>query len=99
MSRITRIIRKDDDSRAERPRRRLGLATAVASAVVVAGGVMVPAVAASAAPMHQPAAVTMAPRHDHHHDGDDWDHWEHHHHWHYWHYFWNWDHDCWEWGW
>ncbi|MGW7527402.1 hypothetical protein [Streptomyces sp. NPDC054783] len=76
MTLINRFNRKHDDAR---PKRRLGgLATAVASAVVVAGGVMLPVAAATAAPMHQTSAVTMTPRHDHH-DGDYWSHdWDHH---------------------
>ncbi|MGW2646374.1 hypothetical protein ACWC2T_15985 [Streptomyces sp. NPDC001393] len=75
ITRITRVFRNHDDSRAKR---RLGLATAAVSAAVVAGGVMLPAVTASAAPMHPVSAVTMAPRHDHH-DRDYWDHHDRHH--------------------
>jgi hypothetical protein len=96
MSLITRVTRKHDDSRSRR--RLAGLATAVASAAVVAGGVMLPAAAATAAPMHPASAVSMTPRHDHH-DGDYWDnhdgdHWEHHDHWHY---YWDHDHHCYYW--
>ncbi|AOR31801.1 hypothetical protein BFF78_12745 [Streptomyces fodineus] len=70
---MTRITRNRDESRAERC---LGLASAVVSAAVVVGGVMLPAVAASAAPMHQTSEVIMAVAHgdyyghQHHHDHD-----------------------------
>ncbi|MEU3916467.1 hypothetical protein, partial [Streptomyces sp. NPDC029004] len=67
---MNRIIRKRTGTN---PKRRLSLATAVASAVVVAGGVILPATAATAAPTSGTSVGTMTPGHkDKHHKNYCW---------------------------
>ncbi|MGW4569253.1 hypothetical protein ACWEN3_45340 [Streptomyces sp. NPDC004561] len=81
MNRRNRVSRTDRNGTGNRSRRGLWLPTAIASAVVAAGGVMLPAVTASAAPMPEtpPVSLTAAHHHDHHdRDRDRDDHRRHH---------------------